>query len=546
MNWLTVIVFLSMLLAITVLGFVAARWRSGDLARLQEWGMAGRRFGTLVSWFLLGGDVYTSYTFIAVPALLFSGGAFGFFAVPYTILAYPLMFFFLPRFWTISRHRGYVTAADFVQERFGSRPLAFCIAATGILAMMPYIALQMLGIQIAVAQLGLPVEAALLIAFLLMASYTYTSGLRAPALIAMVKDISIWIVVGTALIVIPLHLGGMRHVFASVPPSKVLLSPAQYSAYATLALGSAGAVFLYPHSLTGLLSSNSRQVVRRNASFLPLYSLTLGLIALLGYIALAAHIPPTPGYQANSIVPALFATFFPDWFTGFALAALTIGALVPAAIMSIAAANLFTRTIYHALRPTCTEQEEGKIAKAVSLLVKVGALAFVLFLPSPFAINFQLLGGVWMLQTLPSVFIGLYTNWFHRRALILGWVAGMGTGTWMAFTQHFQSSVYPLSLGGLTIPVYAAVAALAVNSLLTVLLTPLCRMVGIEDGIDATQPADYEARPVVIPDLPTGQQQKPAPTKQQRGTPALLPLDEEAGQSNGRVMTLSGEQELLH
>jgi solute:Na+ symporter, SSS family len=394
-----------------------------------------------------------------------------------------------------------VTVADFVAERFGSKPLAVCIATTGILAMMPYIALQMLGIQIVVSELGIASEPALLIAFLLTAAYTYTSGIRAPALIALVKDASVWIVVLTALIFIPLRLGGLPHVFASIPRAKLLLQPAQYSAYASLALGSTLAVFLYPHTTTGLLASNSRKVVRRLASMLPAYSLTLGLTALLGYVALAAHIPPSPIYQANGIVPDLFAAYFPDWFTGFALAALTIGALVPAAMMSIGAANLFTRTIYREIRPTCTEQEEANAAKLASLFVKVGALAFILLLPSLFAINFQLLGGIWILQTLPAVFLGLYTNWFHRRALLIGWATGMIVGTMMAATQHFQS-VYPITVGSFTIPVYAAVVALLANLSLCIIGTPLCRMARIADGTDATSPLDYAARPVRTSSLP--------------------------------------------
>src|SRR5579875_2769312 len=73
------------------LGFVAARWRrTGDRRHLDEWGLGGRSFGGWVTWFLLGGDLYTAYTFVAVPAAIFAGGALGFFAVPYTILVWPL------------------------------------------------------------------------------------------------------------------------------------------------------------------------------------------------------------------------------------------------------------------------------------------------------------------------------------------------------------------------------------------------------------------------------------------------------------------------
>ena len=505
-NWEMLTVFVIIFAAVAALGFWAARWRPGDLERLQEWGLAGRRFGTITSWFLLGGDVYTAYSFIAVPGLVFATGALGFFAVPYTIIVYPLVFLVLPKFWIVARHRGYVTPADFVRERFDSSLLALLVAATGILATMPYIALQIFGIEVVLAQMGVPIEVSLVIAFVILAAYTYTSGLRAPAVICVVKDVCIWLVVLVAVIYIPMRLGGFGKIFDAVQlkaahnPATfhVLLSPQQYSAYATLALGSALALFLYPHTLTGILSTNSRKVVRRNAALLPAYTLLLGLMALLGFMAIAAGIKLSPIYKANIALPALFAQMFPPWFAGFSFAAIAIGALAPAAIMSIAAANLFTRNIYKEyFRPTCTEREESSTAKMVSLAIKLGALAFILLLPSTDAINFQLLGGIWIIQTLPAVFLGLYTNWFHRYALAIGLVGGLIAGTWMVVIQNFASSVYTISFAGLSIPAYAAVSALVVNLVCCAALTLLFRTLGISAGRDATRAADFEANPVL-------------------------------------------------
>src|SRR6185503_9053237 len=145
MNSPAYIIFIALFAFVTLLGFFAARWRRGDLTQLSEWGLGGRRFGTIVTWFLLGGDLYTAYTFVAVPALMFGAGAMGFFAVPYTILVYPIMFVVFPRLWSVAHAKGYVTAADFVRGRFGSHTLALAVAITGIVATMPYIALQLVG-----------------------------------------------------------------------------------------------------------------------------------------------------------------------------------------------------------------------------------------------------------------------------------------------------------------------------------------------------------------------------------------------------------------
>ncbi len=496
-------VFIALFVLITVLGFVAARWRAASLDHLEEWGLAGRRFGTVVTWFLLGGDLYTAYSFIAVPALVFGAGALGFFAVPYTLIIYPFVFVVFPRLWSVAHRNGFVTGGDFVRARYGSPTLALLVAVTGILATMPYIALQLVGMEVVISALGFEGQGLLghlplIVAFAILAAYTYTSGLRAPALIAIVKDILIYVAVIAAVIVVPAKLGGYARVFDAVPADNLLLKPGQASAYVTLALGSALALFLYPHAMTGVFSANSRRTIKRNAALLPAYSIVLALIALLGYMALASGVASDPTYAdgfsrygANYAVPAVYLHFFPPWFVGVAMAALAIGALVPAAIMSIAAANLYTRNIHREyLRRDCSPAEEAQVAKLVSLVVKFGALAFVLFLPQKYAINLQLLGGVWIIQTLPAIIIGLYTTRLHPRALTAGWAIGMVAGSWMAASQGF-SSIYPLQLGSTIIPGYAALYALVLNLVVTVLLSALAPRLGWRPAVDTTRADDY-------------------------------------------------------
>jgi len=526
MSAVAVSVFVFLFLVVTVLGFAAARWRRADLNSLDEWGLGGRGFGTFVSWFLIGGDLYTAYTFIAVPATLYAGSVVGFFAVPYTIVAYPIIFVFLPRLWSVSHRHGYVTPADFVEGRYGSRTLGLAVALTGILATAPYIALQLVGIQsvLEVAGFGsndnwFAKDLPLFIAFAVLAAYTYSSGLRAPALIAFVKDTLIYIVIIVAIIYLPHKLGGWDHIFSaaqgsfdafnkdnadaiangdaaakgSIPPGT-----AQW-AYASLALGSALALFMYPHSVTGVLSTRDRGVIRRNAALLPAYSFLLGLLALLGFVAIAAGVtvagdPPNP----QLAVPQLFENEFPPWFAGVGYAAIAIGALVPAAIMSIAAANLFTRNIYRAyFRPDATPREEAQVSKIVSLVVKVGALVFVLALSRSFAINLQLLGGVWILQTFPAIVVGLYTRWFHRWALLIGWAVAMVYGTWLAYDVASPTQAHfggPLTnFPGTETKVYIAAIAFIANLVVTILLTAVFRALKVDAGVDGTREDDYLA-----------------------------------------------------
>ena len=509
-NWVALIIFVALFALISWLGFAAANWRKGDLDQLHEWGLGGRRFGTMVTWFLVGGDLYTAYTFIAVPALAFGAGAVAFYAVPYTILIYPILFLVFPRLWQVCHKHGYITAGDFVRGRFGNRWLALAIAVTGIVATMPYIALQLVGIQVVVGALGiggsgLVADVPLIIAFLILAAFTYSSGLRAPASIAIVKDVLIYLTAIVAIIVIPMQLGGFDKIFAAVPATKVLLaapppnSTGSFSNYATLALGSALALFLYPHSLTGILSANSAKAIRRNAALLPSYSLLLGLLTLLGLFAIAAGVATLPEfaagfkqYGASFAVPALFLHSFPSWFVGIAFAAIGIGALVPAAIMSIAAANLYTRNIHREfINKNPTDKQEAQMAKWVSLIVKLGALVFILFLAPTYAVQLQLLGGVWIIQTLPAVLLGVYTRRLNDWALLIGWAAGIAVGTAMAFSVNLVST-FPLSIGGFVFPGYAAFYGLVLNLIVALVLTPVFNGRG-RQTIDATVPADYVA-----------------------------------------------------
>lgn len=529
------VVFALLFVVVAVMGFWASRWRAApSLDHLDEWGLGGRKFGTWVTWFLLGGDLYTAYTFVAIPALLFSSGALGYYAVPYTIVAFPLVMLPLLRLWSVSRVHGYVTPADFVRGRYDSPVLALLIALTGIVATMPYIALQLAGLEAVLRTIGLNGSgfwghAPLFVAFVVLAAYTYQSGLRAPALIAVVKDVLIYLVIIVAIVYLPLKLGGWGAIFdagaaklrtpspsTGQPMGSTLLTANNQLQYATLALGSALALFLYPHSVTGVLSSSSRATIRRNMAALPAYSLLLALLALLGYVAIAAGTKPvvngsTGRPDTNTVVPALFGGQFPAWFAGIAFAAIGIGALVPAAIMSIAAANLWTRNIYKEyLRRDASHADEARQAKLASLVVKVGAVLFIVAVDPQFSVDLQLIGGVIILQTLPAVAIALYTRWFHRWALVAGWVVGLGWGLILLYgipnpangKQHFGGSALALSkidlfgwqpFGGSAVQIYVGAVALVANLLVAVVVTLVLRAAKVGEGRDLTRDADYHA-----------------------------------------------------
>jgi solute:Na+ symporter, SSS family len=380
---------------------------------------------------------------------------------------------------------------------------------------MPYIALQLVGIEAVLKAMGILGEWPIIIAFGILAAYTYSSGLRAPALIAFVKDSLIYLVVIVSVIYIPAKLGGFGDIFAAAdkkfaaspaPTDGVLLGNAAILGYSTLAFGSALALFLYPHSVTGMLASRSRDTIKRNMAALPAYSLVLGLIALLGYMAIAAGIKPLVSGgkpDPNTVVPLLFDKMFPDWFAGVAFAAIGIGALVPAAIMSIAAANLWTRNIYKEyLNRDATPAQEARSSKLASLVVKAGAVIVILVLDPQFSIDLQLIGGVIILQTLPAIVFGLYIRFFHAWGLLAGWAVGLAAGLYMLYDTpnavsgkaHFGGPQYALSklgFGDTKTTIYTGIVALALNIIVAVVVTLIVRATGRPYGEDQTHADDY-------------------------------------------------------
>jgi SSS family solute:Na+ symporter len=239
----------------------------------------------------------------------------------------------------------------------------------------------------------------------------------------------------------------------------------------------------------------------------------LGFIALLGYMAIAAHVKPVGGTaktpDTTTIVPVLFNSQFPHWFAGITFGAITIGALVPAAIMGISAANTFARDIYRPyFRPRASDREEGLVSQIASVVLKLGAVGVIVGLKLSFAIELQLIGGVIVIQILPSVVLGLYTRWYHRWALVAGWVVGMGLSIYMLYvtpsktSAHFGSASFAFSTWGFNTKmtiwtgIIGVLANLIVATALTLVFSRLPR------GRDETRPADYEE--AVAPAMPLG------------------------------------------
>ncbi|MFC9886581.1 sodium:solute symporter family protein [Streptomyces pilosus] len=492
--------FLAVIGGASLLAATARRLRPGDrLPSLEGWALADRSLGAGWTWLLLGGTVYTAYTFTAVPGLAYGNGAPAFFAVPYTVIVCPLAFVLLSRLWSVARRHGYITAADFVRGRYGSPPLALAVALTGILATMPYLALQLLGIRAVLTAGGLYPRGAtgdlvMVAVFAGLALATYRHGLRAPTVISALKAVAVFASLAAVCWLVLERFGGPGPVFdgaaralggTDAAHSPLLLTPEQQPAYATLALGSALALLMYPHVLTAGFAADGTRTLRKVSAGLPAWTALLALFGFLGIAALAAGVRAPEG-GAEAAVPMLVERLMPEPLAGLVFGAIVVGALVPAAVMSIAAATSFVRNVYvEYVHPTATPKRQVRVARAVSLTAKAGAVAFVFGLRDQDAINLQLLGGVWILQIFPAVAVGLYTRWLHPRALLAGWAVGMAAGTYLVVREGF-SSIVPLGAGTEPLEIYAGVAALLLNLTVAVTGTPVLDRLGVPRGADTT------------------------------------------------------------
>ena len=468
--------FVTLFVAFIALGFYGKYWRKGNLNHVHEWALAGKKLGTTLVFFLIGADLYTAYAFVAVPSGIFAKGALYFFVIPYAMLTFGIALVTVPKLWTLAHQKGYITASDFVKDRFSSRTLAIMIAITGIVAELPYIALQIVGMQAVLtvmfagsANAHIVEEIALFVSFAILAAFTYTSGLRGATLTAIFKDVLVWITVIAVIVVIPISFGGFGNAFKNIQANYVTVPETLVPAYSTLILGSALALYLYPHAINGVLSAESVKKLRTSTAMLPFYGIGLAVLALMGILvySVPSAMNFLSGFPESSrgilVVPALIMNIMPGWFSGIALVGMFVSGLVPAAIMAMAQANLLTRNVIKEIKPNMSDNAEIKITKAASTIFKFVALGFVFIVPATYAVSLQLLGGILIAQILPAVFFGLYIKSLKKTPLIIGLVAGIASGIYMVESVNnfgpLTSSLFNTTFG----PLYIAVISLAIN-----------------------------------------------------------------------------------
>jgi len=436
-------VFFTIVGLTVVAGFLGSKWRAPDFSKIAEWSIGGMRFGSFIVWFLMGADIYTAYSLIAVPGAAYSLGGFILYSVVYGSVSYPFLYIVATKFYRIAKRRGYITAGDYVRDRFDSRVLSLLISLTGIIAMLPYIALQIVGIRYVLDAMGFPVIPSFIIAYIIVALFVALSGLRGPALSSLIKDAVLWAVILTVVIALGIRFNGFGPIFAKLGPSHYLIPSKLMVGYITLAFGSGISWLLFPNLLVGLLGSKSEDVIKKNSIFLPLYQVWLVFLAIMGLVALAENLVPS---RVSSLAfPSVLNAYFPSTFVAIAFAGIVIGSMIPAGLQSLGAANLITRNIYlDFINRRASERQQVFWGRVAVFIMIVASLIFAI-VPAASGLIFYLLtfSYAWLLQTLPAIILSMYWYDLDKYSVAAGWAVGTGLVTYGLATVKFASSLLP-------------------------------------------------------------------------------------------------------
>ncbi len=429
-----------MVLASSAVGMYAgARYKMN----LEQWTVAGRGFGLVLVWLLMAGEIYTTFAFLGASGWAYSRGGPTLYIMAYLTLAYVFSFFFLPQIWEIGKKFGMQTQSDFFRQRYGSRNLAAVASLIGVIFIIPYLQLQLtgLGIIVEVSSFGaIGRTAAMLIAFALVAAFIFVSGVRAVAWISVIKDFLMLFAAFFIGIGLPyMYFGGIEGMFTALVNAKPahLMLPGStkvmgHSWYISTVLLTSLGFYMWPHLFSATFTAKDNNTLRKNAVVMPLYTITMPLIFFVGFTAILV-VPELK--NGDLALLTIVRQSYPAWFLGVIGAAGALTAMVPAAILILAAATLFAKNFYRDMfAPNMTDDQVGRLARVLVIVITLVALYFAIY-SSTTLVNLLLLGYAGVTQFLPGVMFGLYWSRVTKAGVFTGLVAGIAVVAWLVLYQ---------------------------------------------------------------------------------------------------------------
>jgi len=422
------------IIAAVVLGSVALGIRAGRRVpmNLENWTVGGRRFGVIIMWLLMAGEIYTTFTFLGASGWAYTKGAPAFYIIIYGTLAYTLSFFILPAVWRAGKRHGLHTQPDFFIKRYGSRALGVLVALIGVLSIVPYLQLQLTGLGFIVevaSNRAVSSAAAIIIAFVLTCLFVFTSGIRGAAWVAVVKDILMIAAVAVVGIGVPVmcfgSVGNMFKTLMERMPGYLAFPGGTPNLGVTWVMSTCLLTglgfYMWPHVFGSAFSARSAETIKRNAVIMPFYQIPILLVFFVGFTALLV----APGLKNGDMAfLSLVQKTYPPWFMGFVGAAGALTAMVPASVLVLFASTLIAKNIYQTVfAPGAGEDRVIRLARIMVFVIMILALASTFFFRKEL-VYLLIFGYDGVSQFFPGVVLGL----FWRRATKQGVTAGLLTG----------------------------------------------------------------------------------------------------------------------
>jgi SSS family solute:Na+ symporter len=422
--------------------------------RPEDFFVAGGKFGVVLFFVLSVGETYSAGTILGYPAgIAARGTAFITWFVGYILLAFPIGYFLYPLLWRAGRRANAITLPDLFRHHFNSRALELTVTLTSLACLLPLGVMQFIGLDTILADLNWPIPnlalslAAAAIAF----AYIALSGIRAPAYVAILKDILILAAILTI---------GLACLAAPNTPSRAIPQipkpPAHDDIFAitTILLQAAG-FCIVPQTCAAVFTARSESTIRRAQIAMPLYMILFPFLTVAGFYAahhtLVQHSP-------NDTLLAVSRALLPPWATGLLMAAAALSALVVLAGICLAIGPLVTRNLLPNLTPN--QQRSGaKLVIAAYLTLSVAGAAQTPTLMV--ALNNLFYFGI--TQSLP----GMLAIAFNRTLRPTPLIAGLLAGDALAFALHASN----LPLGGIN----PGLLGLLLNGLIVEASTPFSR-----------------------------------------------------------------------
>ncbi|WP_413616496.1 sodium:solute symporter family protein [Halomonas cupida] len=432
----SVLVTVITLAYLAVVLWVGIRARGDGPSTLENYVAGGRHIGVLILFFILGAEIFSAFSFLGGPGWAYSKGAPAFYIIAYLGLVPVTIWVLGPKVARVGRERGYLTQGDLISDHYRSTPLGLLAGLIGVLAMVPYLTVQIAGagmlFQAATNSL-VPFWLGALLAFIVVAAYVFTSGLNGIGWTNLVQGIMMIVIAWFLGLAIPEHIyGGVPEMFAEIASQapEYLTMPGGgggmgWGAFSTAVLVSAFGGAMWPHLFMKFYSADSGRSLRKVSVFYPLYAYLLVPLMLIGFAGILTF-AESPLASADRVLLELVINVsnFPPWVVGLMLSGALAAAMSTGANLAHTAAVVLTRDVLGPTMMRKASEQQAVMATRICVLV-ISLVAYLVALINPSSLVMLLLGAYGMIvQLLPMVIGALFIPGWTRRAVSLGALAG--------------------------------------------------------------------------------------------------------------------------